>query len=558
MHERIEVEVPCDLIKEKEVYSVEIYGNKYPLFRIDRGSYIDELKIDSLININVKTFNEGVHNIQIGQFCSISCNNNFIINRECNYKSVTTTHSKLINRDTKSMIKQKGQILIQNDVFIGDNCNIISGVTIHNGAMVLSNSNVIEDVPPYAIVRGNPAKVIGYRFSKEIIEKLLDIKWWDWNNEKIVVNNKYFNEDVCVFVDKFWNESLIKEKCVKEMGTTIYLLHLDFEDKYFLWDKIIVEFIKTFREKNDIILQLFVDKSFKEKNDKVYNDFINYLCKLIDIYSAKCMINFDLTNSSEDEEAFFKIADYFICDRSKDTVRYSCIADDYDVKIISGVDIPIFEFMECEQLKTKIIKKYNKYVAIGNSITKHPHAEYWWGNWGMAATEKEKDYFHIVSQELLNRNSNCVFEALNFAEWERSNNRREELKKLDEYLTIETDLVTIFLGENVNNIDTLEDDFIELINYVKEKTSDNVSIIVIGMFWNNIEINNIKKNVANTLNLKFVNLIGKYDNGYYTSKVNSEVLGDDGNKHIITNPFVAEHPGDVGMRAIANEIIELI
>ena len=434
----------------------------------------------------------------------------------------------------------------------------MSGVTIHNGAVVASNSNVVKDVPPYAIVGGNPAKVIRYRFSEEIIKKLLDIKWWDWSNEKIVANNHYFNGDVNTFVNKFWNKSLIKEKIKKQTDKTTYLLHLDFDDIYCLWDKIIVQFIKTFKNNSNAILQLFIKEEFKNQNFEVYNNFIDYLFKLIKNYDAVCIVDLKLTSSQLDEEELFKKADYFICDRSKDTVRYSCIADDYDVKLVSGVDIPIFELDEKGYLNKKIKNKYNKYLAIGNSITKHPLAEYWWGNYGMAATRKEKDYVHIVSQELKKRNSKCVFDSLNFAEWERSNNRSEELKKLDKYLNIETDLVTIFLGENVNNIDTLYSDFIELINYVKQRVNSKAKIIIIGMFWNNTQINEIKRNVASEFNIDFVDLIGKYDNDYYTSEVNSIVLGDDGANHIITNPFVAKHPGDVGMLAIANEIIDLL
>jgi acetyltransferase-like isoleucine patch superfamily enzyme len=79
----------------------------------------------------------------------------------------------------------KGDVIIGNDVWIGDFVTIMSGVTIGDGAVIANNSHVVKDVEPYSIVGGNPAKFIRYRFTKEQIEKLLEIKWWYWDDEKI-------------------------------------------------------------------------------------------------------------------------------------------------------------------------------------------------------------------------------------------------------------------------------------------------------------------------------------------------------------------------------------
>ena len=71
-------------------------------------------------------------------------------------------------------------------------------LVIGDGAVIASDSVVVKDVPPYAIVGGNPAKVIKYRFPPHIIKALLRIKWWDWSLDKIHDNFKYFND-----VEKF-------------------------------------------------------------------------------------------------------------------------------------------------------------------------------------------------------------------------------------------------------------------------------------------------------------------------------------------------------------------
>ncbi len=83
---------------------------------------------------------------------------------------------------------QKGDINIGNDVWIGYNATIMAGVNIGDGAIIAANSIVTKDVEPYTIVGGNPAKKIRKRFSEDIIAKLLKLKWWNWNIDKITKN----------------------------------------------------------------------------------------------------------------------------------------------------------------------------------------------------------------------------------------------------------------------------------------------------------------------------------------------------------------------------------
>jgi virginiamycin A acetyltransferase len=83
---------------------------------------------------------------------------------------------------------RKGDTMVGNDVWIGYDSMIMPGVTIGDGAIVATRSVVVSDVPPYAIVGGNPAKVIRRRFSDDTISALLDIAWWDWSAELISRN----------------------------------------------------------------------------------------------------------------------------------------------------------------------------------------------------------------------------------------------------------------------------------------------------------------------------------------------------------------------------------
>jgi acetyltransferase-like isoleucine patch superfamily enzyme len=79
----------------------------------------------------------------------------------------------------------RGDVSIQNDVWIGARVTILSGVTIGHGAVIGANALVREDVPPYAVVAGNPARIVRYRFEPHQIERLLKLSWWDWSDERI-------------------------------------------------------------------------------------------------------------------------------------------------------------------------------------------------------------------------------------------------------------------------------------------------------------------------------------------------------------------------------------
>lgn len=87
----------------------------------------------------------------------------------------------------------KGPIVIGNDVWIGARATVLSGVTIGDGAVVGAGSVVTNDVPPYAIVAGAPARILGYRFSEPMRARLLELKWWDWPEDKIRRNRRLFD-----------------------------------------------------------------------------------------------------------------------------------------------------------------------------------------------------------------------------------------------------------------------------------------------------------------------------------------------------------------------------
>ena len=131
----------------------------------------------------------------IVKFCAIGKGVEFIMNganhRMC---SVTTYPFNIMGggwekcTPTLDELPLKGDTVVGNDVWFGQNVTVLPGVHIGDGAIIASNSVVASDVPPYCVAGGNPCRVIRRRFDEVLTAYLLDLKWWDWPAEKIFRN----------------------------------------------------------------------------------------------------------------------------------------------------------------------------------------------------------------------------------------------------------------------------------------------------------------------------------------------------------------------------------
>ena len=134
--------------------------------------------------------------LKIGKFCSIACGAKFLFTSgNHTLKSLSTYPFPIFfeewgldGKDICDAWDNKGDIVIGNDVWIGFEAVILSGVTIGDGAVIGSRAVVTKDVEPYTIVGGVPAKPIRKRFDEQTIEKLEKIGWWDWSEEQIRQN----------------------------------------------------------------------------------------------------------------------------------------------------------------------------------------------------------------------------------------------------------------------------------------------------------------------------------------------------------------------------------
>ena len=134
--------------------------------------------------------------LKIGKFCSIADRVTIFLGGNHRLDWITTYPFSALSqewpeaKDIKGHPRTKGDVIIGNDVWIGFGATIMSGVTIGDGAVIGAMSVVAKNVEPYSIVGGNPIKEIKKRFSENEIEKLLEIKWWNWPLEKIKRNTK--------------------------------------------------------------------------------------------------------------------------------------------------------------------------------------------------------------------------------------------------------------------------------------------------------------------------------------------------------------------------------
>ncbi len=175
--------------------SISHNAKLYPIYHINDSSVGDYTYINQ---------NSFISKTTIGKFCSIGPN--FICGWGIHPTNGLSTSPMFYSTKRQNgfslsaydKIEERKKIIIGNDVFIGANVTVLDGVTIGDGAVIGAGAVVSRDIPPYAVCVGCPIKIIRFRFEKEVIHKLLSIRWWDWDNSKLGLIESYFFD-----IDKF-------------------------------------------------------------------------------------------------------------------------------------------------------------------------------------------------------------------------------------------------------------------------------------------------------------------------------------------------------------------
>lgn len=173
---------------------------RYAKYKIGKGSYGKP---------KIHNFDDGT-TLVIGNYCSIASNVTILLGGEHHSDWLTTYPFFTLAEEAKNLSidkKSKGDVIIGNDVWIGLNSTILSGVKIGDGAIIGAGSVVTKDVPNYAICAGNPARLIKYRFDSDSIEKLNKIAWWNWDEERIIKNYpNLLSNNLTKFIDENYKD----------------------------------------------------------------------------------------------------------------------------------------------------------------------------------------------------------------------------------------------------------------------------------------------------------------------------------------------------------------
>jgi virginiamycin A acetyltransferase len=334
--------------------SIEYNQKKFQHLFIDKCSYIEGMEVKSY-GVSIQS-DCCCHNIHIGKYTSIAENVTLLIDMNHDYHSLYKGLIPEFNDNspdsagfrTNGMqvfkrIHRKGQILIGNDVWIGEGVTILGGVRISDGAVVAAESVLTKDVPPYAVVGGNPAKIIKYCFDENTVESLKRIAWWDWTSDEILSRKDDMRGEVSDFVKKYDKPlKLYPRKSGQyvprinpKMPLIVYFM--DFADDFPVHTNVLKSFMKKY---NALDAELLLCYNVQNKEETEQMDAIIELLQQYDDVQALINIYGMLP---EDEEQIISEADMYVTNRNEKTLSRVALADRYNVSVISGVDIPVFE-----------------------------------------------------------------------------------------------------------------------------------------------------------------------------------------------------------------------
>jgi chloramphenicol O-acetyltransferase type B len=176
--------------------ALALIADRYPQYAIGYGSYGD---------LEVLWQNTPAV-LRMGAYCSVARGAQVFLGGEHRPDWVTTYPFTAISKEYPKWPgypHTKGDVTIGNDVWICHEAVILSGVTVGDGAVIGARALVAKDVPPYAVVSGNPARIVRMRFSDDVIARLLTIRWWDWPQDRIIrALPMLLSADMGMFLDK--------------------------------------------------------------------------------------------------------------------------------------------------------------------------------------------------------------------------------------------------------------------------------------------------------------------------------------------------------------------
>lgn len=306
----------------------------FPLISIDCDSYLVQAELHS--GIDFRPEGRWQHGA-IGKGCALADGVVLMVDQNHDYKAVSQESdlSFLNGVVQERRLPRKSAIIIQNDVWVGSCATIMSGVTLRNGCVVAARSVVTKDVPPYAIVGGNPARILGYRFDEKTIAGLQKIAFWDWPKELQFSRRDDFALPADEFVRKYISEAVENDIPPQEKGPRkAVLFPADLNSRFPVYCKVMETFFEKDRPNLELVIYLPEELS-SERN-------VREIERILKRYQDRDSFITLQTGITLDERFLFQSADYYVTTRGEETVRRTCLADRYGVKILYGTDYPAF------------------------------------------------------------------------------------------------------------------------------------------------------------------------------------------------------------------------
>ena len=308
--------------------------NKWVAVTAGEGSYVIDANLE---------FGSTKGHVLIGRYCSIAHRVTFEIGQNHDYSCVTTFpfDDFAINDplDQNHAFKaNKYQIIIGNDVWIGCDVTIMGGVRIGNGAVIGAGAVVAKDVPPYAVVVGNPAQVIKYRFEPKVIHRLQKIKWWYWPEEEIKVKyplmknvERFLQETQDIIVDESDDETIGALKVLKNASYHIFYMYGDFQMDERIWHSVLSKYLMKFSQNDKVVLVV-------EINGENVDGYVQEMANMVNDYGDNAPIVVTRHINNGVSQVLLRLIDTFITTKDENSSVMVDFLSDTKAKIVYGLD----------------------------------------------------------------------------------------------------------------------------------------------------------------------------------------------------------------------------
>ena len=317
---------------------IQVGDTSYTLLTAGHGTYAAQMIMD---------YGSLRSHILVGRYTSIGYRVIAEIGSNHNHQLVTTypfrdfmlREQGRVGEDVNHFYESNHyQIMIGNDVWVGEGVKLLGGIRIGNGAVIGAGAVVAKDVPPYAVVVGNPARVVKYRFSREVIERLERIKWWYWDeatirarlpemadadtfSKRYDIRSQHINNDVT----KFLND-------IHAAGGKIYGYVLDFQEPHPLWEKVLDAYLTAFDSEDKTLLLLEVRHGDENRKEL---QVIQQKIEALGDAAPNVMEHVAMQFPSLD---VLPHLDFYVTNRTNIASLYVDYAELYGVAVISGCD----------------------------------------------------------------------------------------------------------------------------------------------------------------------------------------------------------------------------